>query len=168
MIAAMSKNRVIGNAGNIPWHIPEDFRYFKQKTLNKPIIMGRKTFESLPKVLPKRKHLIITRNPDYKVDDPQCKVYQSLEQVLKSIKNVDLKEESNEAFIIGGGEIYSQALKLDMVDAIYLTYINTEFPGDAFFPEIDEEIMFDLVSEEEGLESNEYLPYSFRVYERRK
>jgi len=155
MIAAMSKNKVIGSGGHIPWHISEDFKYFKSKTLNKPIIMGRKTFESLPGVLPKRVHKIITRNHKYNVEHSRCEVYGSLPLAIKSCKNCD------EVFVIGGGEIYKEALDLDLIDTIYLTVINKEFDGDAFFPHISDK-KFKLVSAE-GSKDKE-LEYEFRIY----
>lgn len=93
--------------------------------------MGRKTFESLPGVLPNRRHSIVTRDPGYKVDNVHCTVYLSLEKALDAFKNVD--NHVNELFIIGGGEIYKQVLDLGVVDAIYLTVIDAEFYGDVFF-----------------------------------
>lgn len=168
MIAAMAKNGVIGKDNGIPWHIPEDFRYFKKMTLNKPIIMGRKTFESLPGVLPKRPHLIVSKNTEYTTEEDRCTVYDSLPRVLNSLRNITINKElnpDNEAFIIGGAQIYQLALDLRLVDKIYLTYIDKEFDGDTFFPEIDQ-ARFTLVSEKEGEESSEDLRYYFRVYEK--
>lgn len=160
LIAAMAQNRVIGSGGNIPWYIPEDFKYFKQKTIGKTIIMGRKTFESLPKVLPNRLHKVITRNPDYKIDDKSCKVLHSLKHAIGPPR-----ASKDEIFIIGGGEIYKEALDLGVVDTIYLTVINTEFYGDAFFPEIDEN-KFGLISADPGKNTKDDLPYEFRVYKK--
>ena len=168
MIAAMAKNRVIGKDNSIPWHISEDFRYFKKMTLNKPIIMGRKTFESLPGILPKRAHLIVSRDPAYATTEERCTIYDSLPRVLNSLRNTTINADlnpENEAFVIGGAQIYQLALDLRMVDKIYLTYINKEFDGDTFFPEIDTS-RFALVSEIEGDESTEDLRYYFRVYEK--
>lgn len=159
MIAAMAQNRVIGSGGRIPWHIPEDFKYFKAKTIDKPIIMGRKTFESLPGVLPKRVHKVVTRNREYEIPKGPCEIYLSLEDAIKShIRKTEL-------FIIGGEEIYKEALRLDVVDTIYLTVINTEFYGDAFFPEIDEN-KFGLISADPGKDTKDDLPYEFRVYKK--
>jgi dihydrofolate reductase len=168
IIAAMAKNRVIGKDNSIPWHISEDFRYFKKMTLNKPIVMGRKTFESLPGILPKRAHLIVSRDTDYKTVEEKCTVYNSLPRVLNRLRNTTINADinpENEAFIIGGAQIYQLALDLRLVDKIYLTYINQEFDGDTFFPEIDQ-TRFALVSEKEGEESIGSLRYYFRVYEK--
>jgi dihydrofolate reductase len=167
MIAAMASNRVIGRANSIPWHISEDFIYFKKMTINKPIIMGRKTFESLPGILPKREHIIISRDPTYNTNKERCTIYDSLPKVLNTLYNknsVDTNPD-NEVLVIGGAQIYQLALDLRVVDKIYLTYIDKEFEGDTFFPEIDKNI-FTLVSEEEGKKSTEDLRYYFRVYQK--
>ena len=161
MIAACAKNRVIGNGDKIPWHIPEDFKYFKEKTLHKPIIMGRATFESIHKMrgsdphlspaLPKRKNIIVTHQNDYKVTD--CLVTLSLEDAIAAAK----RENTDEIMICGGGTIYKQALTL--ADRIYLTEINQTYEGDVYFPEIDEK-EWKLIS------SDPHDKYSFIIYER--
>jgi len=156
-IAAISaKNRVIGNKGHIPWHIPEDFAHFKNKTMGHPIIMGRKTFETFPKPLPGRTHIVITRNADYKV--PQgVFVCDSVEKAIELAKEQD---GGDEIFIIGGGQIYLEALPF--VERLYLTLVDGDFEGDAFFPEYNE---FTNVIEEHKT-SNEKNGFTFMTLEK--
>lgn len=134
LIVAVSKNNAIGKDNKLLFHIKEDLNFFKKTTLNKTIIMGRKTFESLPGVLPSRKHIVITRDESYTVDHPQVEVRHSLTDALSDFKN-----SNHEAFVIGGGEIYKQAIESGFVDKIYLTKVD-EYVKDAdtFFPEISE------------------------------
>jgi dihydrofolate reductase len=127
IIVAMAENRVIGNEGRIPWHIPEDTGWFKGKTLGHTVIMGRKTFESIGRPLPGRKNIIISRKPDYTADGAE--VFHSLEQALESSKGTE-----DELFIIGGEKIYRQAIGI--TDRIYLTLINRRYEGDTTFPEL--------------------------------
>jgi dihydrofolate reductase len=135
LIAAMSKNRVIGKDNKLPWHIPEDFRYFKEKTLKKHVIMGRKTYESIGKLLPDRTNIIITRKLDYVVDG--AIIVNSIGGALGfcTLTYDYYVNPDCEVMIIGGGEIYKEALKY--ANKIYLTIVNIEIDGDAFFPELD-------------------------------
>jgi dihydrofolate reductase len=127
LIAAMSKNRVIGINNTLPWHLPADLQHFNQLTLGHPIIMGRKTFESIGRALPGRTNLIISRS---KYPAPaNCTVVGSIEAAIDSCKALD------ELFFIGGAQIYEQAIQF--ADRLYLTEIDTEITGDAHFPEID-------------------------------
>lgn len=134
MILAASENNVIGNKGDLPWHIPTDLKYFKSTTKNHVIVMGRKTFESLLKFsgkpLPSRTHVVITRNSEYKVPEG-VHVVGSIAEGIDKAKELG----ETECFIIGGGEIYKQAMEI--ADNIYLTRIFAEYEGDTFFPEID-------------------------------
>ena len=127
-IVAFSRNRVIGRDGDMPWHLPEDLKFFKRTTRGKPVIMGRRTFEALGKALPGRRNIVITRNPGFSASD--CQRAASLDAALA------LVDSAEEAFIIGGGQLYRQALP--RLDRLYLTEIDTEIPGDTFFPAIDE------------------------------
>ena len=127
LIAAMAKNRVIGINNQIPWHLPEDFKHFKQTTIGKSIIMGRATYDSIGKALPQRKNIVLTKNENLKISD--VIIANSIEQAL------DLAEPKNEVFIIGGDSLYQQTLNI--ADKIILTIVNAEFKGDAFFPELD-------------------------------
>ncbi len=130
IIAAISKNNVLGKENKLLWHLPKDFKFFKKTTFGHPIIMGRKTFESLPKALPGRTNIIITGDRDYKKEG--AVITHSIEDAIK----VALTE-NKEVFICGGGQIYKEALEKNLVDKIYLTEIEQEFDGDAFFPTFD-------------------------------
>lgn len=132
MIAAMTRNRVIGKDNDIPWHLPDDFKYFKDTTQGHFVIMGRKNFESLPdkfRPLPHRPNVIITRQADY--DGEGSYVVDSLAKALDLAR----ANGEDEAFIIGGGQIYQMALPV--ADLIYLTEIDAELEGEVFFPEFD-------------------------------
>jgi dihydrofolate reductase len=129
MIAAMSRNRVIGNQGLLPWHEPEDARFFRATTLGHAIIMGRKTFESLGRALPKRRNIVITRLSTWSA--PGAEVVPTLAAGIRLGREQDALP-----FITGGGEIYAQALPL--ATRIHLTVVDCEAAGDAFFPEFDE------------------------------
>ena len=132
LIAAVDKNNAIGKDNKLLFHIKEDLLFFKETTINHTIIMGRKTFEALPGVLPLRKHIILTRDKNYKVNDPQVKIESSLKSLLE-----DLKDKDEEVFIIGGGEIFEQVMESGLVDKIYLTKINKSVEdADTFFPKI--------------------------------
>lgn len=136
LIVAVSKNNAIGKDNKLLFHIKEDLAFFKKTTLNKTIIMGRKTFESLPGVLPSRKHIIVSRNSDYYVENENVEIRDSLIDVLN-----EYKDSSKEAFVIGGGEIYRQALESGLVDRIYLTRIDKVVEdADTFFPIISDDI----------------------------
>lgn len=125
IVAIAGKNRVIGKKGGLPWHIPDELKRFKEITMGHPIIMGRITHESIGRVLPGRVNIVITREPNYKALG--CIVVHSLDEALRQTKGAD------EVFIIGGGQIYSEALPL--ADKLYLTYIDKEIEGDVFFPD---------------------------------
>ena len=127
LIAAMSENGVIGNHNQLPWHLPEELKYFRAKTLAKPVIMGRKTFESMgSKPLPKRLNIILTEQPDFSV--PGCTVVHSVEKALDVLNN------EPEVMIIGGAKIY--ALFLPLATHLYLTVVEGEYQGDTFFPTV--------------------------------
>jgi len=126
LIVALSKNRAIGVENRLPWHLPEDLKRFRALTRGHPVIMGRKTFESIGRLLPERQNVIVTRQADYRVAGAD--VVHSLEEALRLAR-----ADSGEIFVIGGGEIYRQALQ--MADRIYLTWVDVDVEGDAFFPE---------------------------------
>lgn len=157
IIAAVADNNVIGGNNKLLWHLPADLKRFKQLTLGHPVIMGRKTFESIGKPLPGRENVVITRNPDFKAEG--ITVLSSLDEVLKKFSGQDV-------FIIGGAEIYAQSMSL--ADKIFLTRIYQLFEGDSFFPAIDERIW--KVKREEMHEPDEKNPYryAFIDYERIK
>lgn len=126
-VVAMDRNRVIGRDNALPWHLPPDLKRFKTLTMGRPIIMGRKTYESIGRPLPGRRNIVISRNPSYKAEG--CEVVGSLEQAIAITADVE------EAMIIGGGAIFESAMPL--VGRMYLTLIDTAFEGDAWFPEYD-------------------------------
>lgn len=133
MIAAAAENNALGKDNDLLWHLPDDFKRFKKLTTGHKIIMGRKTFESFPKPLPNRVHIIITRDQNYNVDHKDCLIVHSLEAALELVQEDDL------AFIIGGGEIYKQGEAY--ADEIELTRVHASFEhADTFFPEIDTEV----------------------------
>lgn len=126
LIVASSENHAIGKDNKLLWHLPKDFKRFKALTTGYPIIMGRKTFESLPGILPNRTHIIISRNPNFKIEHPDVKVVSSLG------KAYEITQKYEKCFIIGGGEIYRQAIQ--DCDVIELTLVHTEIPdADTFF-----------------------------------
>lgn len=163
-IVACSISNIIGIAGDLPWTLHEDFQYFKDKTKEHIIIMGRKTFESLPnkKALPNRLNIVITRNPDYKPKG--AVVFTTIPEALEYAKGQVGTGEGQwpeEIFIIGGGEIYSQTLK--HVKKIYLTLIYKDFNGDTKYPDFSME-EFDLISESLR---DDPIKFAFMVYERK-
>ena len=132
IICAIARNNVIGNNNSMIWHIPSDLKRFKSITSGSTIIMGRKTFESLPGVLPKRKHIVITRDKNYTVDNESVEVLHSVDDVLKKYEN-----NNEEVFIIGGGQIYKEFLP--HANKLYLTILEKDFKGDTKFPEINKD-----------------------------
>lgn len=133
-IVAVSENNAIGVKNGLPWNIPEDLKFFKDKTLNSVIIMGRKTYESLGRPLPKRTHIVISKTSQPEDFPSGVHLVSSIEEAIKVAKTLGHEKHLQEIFIVGGGEIYKQSLKF--VDKIYLTRIHTEVDADAFYPEI--------------------------------
>ncbi len=162
LICAISDNGVIGRNNKLPWHLSEDLKYFKRTTMGKCIIMGRKTYESIGKPLPGRTNIIVTRNRNYDVEN--ARVVDSLADAIELAENISFIDGSEEAFVIGGAQLYGEALPV--VERMHLTRIHADVEGDAWFPEFDaqewEEISrLDFSSNE----SNPY-DYSICVYER--
>jgi dihydrofolate reductase len=153
LIVAMASNRVIGHQGDIPWKIPGEQKMFKKITLGHAVIMGRKTYESLACPLPGRTNIVVTRQTDYQA--PGCIIVQNLDGAIKSFPNNE-----GEAFIIGGGQLYHEALSL--AGRIYITVISREIPGDTYFPEIPESD-FEIIKSQfiDGP-----VPYHFYIYDR--
>jgi len=159
-IVATAKNNIIGRDNDIPWYLPADLKYFKATTLNHHIIMGRKSYESIGRPLPKRTNIIVTRNPFYIVSN--CILTHSVEEALDIAKN----NEEEEAFIIGGGEIYK--LSFPLLDRIYLTEVDLEVEGDIRFPEIDmDEWEVKSNNPQKADEKNKF-DYTFKILERKK
>lgn len=130
IIVAVSKNGVIGKDNSLIWHIPEDLKRFKELTMGKKIVMGRKTFESLPCVLPNRQHIVLTRDKNYEFNHNQVEVVTDLNKIIDMYKDSD-----EEVFIIGGGEIYT--MFLDYTKKLYITEVLKDFKGDTYFPKIN-------------------------------
>ncbi|WP_142683230.1 dihydrofolate reductase [Chitinophaga polysaccharea] len=158
IIVAASENNVIGINNMLPWRLPTDLKYFKSTTLGKPIVMGRKTFESLGKPLPGRPNIVITRQQDFQPEGAY--VVSSVEEGIEKAKSFG----GDELFITGGSQIFEQAWPL--VERIYLTRVYAVVHGDAFFPQLDG-AEFELVSDErhEADEKNQY-SFAFQVWER--
>lgn len=156
IIAAMSENRIIGYKGQIPWRLSADLKRFKELTMGHPVIMGRKTFESIGKALPGRTNIVLSRSPEF--NPPGCATVPSLREAL------DLTKDAGEVFIIGGESLYKQTLPL--AQKIYLTLVHAKFEGDAFFP-IFSEGDWSLASSEvhQKDEKNPY-DYTYLTYER--
>ena len=130
LIVAMTPARVIGRTGALPWHLPSELQFFKRTTMGKPIIMGRKTHESIGRPLPGRANIVVSRNPAYQA--PGCQVFASLELALEAARQF---APDSEIMLIGGAELYRQALPL--ADRIYLTLVEAELEGDTHFPELN-------------------------------
>jgi len=156
LIAAMANNRVIGLCGDMPWHLPADLKYFKQKTLSKPVIMGRKTFESIGQPLPKRQNIIITRNKTYTKDGVD--IVHSLDEALAMTKD------EAEVMIIGGAEIFTAALPL--ARRMHLTHIDLTTEGDTFFPEWEENAWHISATESHPRDAQNAYDLQFITYER--
>ena len=161
MIAAATENNVIGKDNDLPWHLPDDMKFFVNKTKGHHVLMGRKNYESIPhkfRPLPNRPNVVITRQRDYLAEG--CSVVHSLEEGLEMASNAQEKE----AFIIGGGEIYT--LGMSLAQRLYITEIHTTLEGDAFFPQIDPAQWTEI--ERTHHPKDERHPYSFDfvTYER--
>jgi len=153
LIVAHDKNRVIGYENKMPWHLPGDLQYFKEMTMGKPIIMGRKTFESIGRPLPGRRNIVITRNRQYNSDG--IETVPSLDEALMLTKN------DEEVMIIGGEQIFRLALPL--ANRLYITQINAEFNGDTFFPSYEG---WQLVHCQNEIKSNDGYTFQYCIYEK--
>ena len=158
MIAAIGKNNALGKDNDLLWHLPDDFKRFKQLTTGHKIIMGRKTFESFPKPLPNRTHVVITRQKDYKAPEGVI-VVNSLEKAIQASKS------DSSPYIIGGGEIYKQAMNL--ADKIEITRVHENFDADAYFPKIDTSIWKETSNVFHKKDENHDYEFSFLTYERK-
>ena len=157
LVVAAAKNRVIGRDGELPWHLPDDLRHFKRLTTGKPVVMGRRTFESIGRPLPDRHNIVMTRDPDYTARD--CDVVTSVRDALR------LAGDGTEVMVIGGGQVYRDFLP--RADRIYLTRVQAEIEGDTHFPEIDTN-EWQLVSSEHHDADDKHAPaFEMMVFERR-
>lgn len=153
LIVAHDKNHVIGYENDMPWHLPGDLQYFKEMTMGKPIIMGRKTFESIGRPLPGRRNIVITRNESYAAQG--IETVPSLDTALALVKDVP------EIMIIGGAQIFEQSLPL--ADKLYITLIDHEFKGDTFFPKYDG---WRLTASREPIQSDEGYTFRYCLFEK--
>jgi len=162
IIVAQAENRVIGTNNKLPWHLPEDLRYFKQVTMSKPIIMGRKTYESIGRPLPGRTNIVISRQSDYAPDG--VRVVASLEVAMELAESISVIDGAEEVMVIGGAQIYEQALAV--ADRLYLTQVHASVEGDAWFPAIAKDQWREVGREDfTAKEPNPY-DYSFIVLDR--
>ena len=157
LIAATSTNNALGKDNQLVWHLPDDFKRFKTLTSGHYIILGRKTFESFPKPLPNRTHVIITRNKNYEAPEG-CIVVSSLE------KAIEVCPKNEEIFIIGGGEIYKQSI--DIADKVELTRVHTTVEADTFFPEINSEKWKIVFEEQHTKDEKHAFDFTFVTYEK--
>jgi len=163
LVWAMARNRVIGRNNALPWHLPEDLKFFKRVTMGKPIIMGRKTWESIGRPLPGRCNIVISRNQDFKADG--IAAVSSLQQAISLAGQISLRDGVDEVCVIGGAEIYHQALPL--ADRLYLTQVHADVEGDTFFPEFDLSQWQEVEREDFSASSANPCDYSFLVLEKR-
>jgi len=155
LIVAHDNNHVIGYENGMPWHLPGDLQYFKEKTMGKPMIMGRKTFESIGRPLPGRRNIVITRDANYRAD--------GIETVTSLDEALSLAGDVPEIMIIGGEQIFR--LSMDITDRIYVTKINHSFKGDTFFPEYEHD--FVLVSSQQPVTTPEGYTFQYQIFERK-
>lgn len=192
MISAVAENRVIGNKNNLPWHLPADFKYFKEKTLNKTIILGYNTFKSIgEKPLPNRKHIILSNNPNLKLPE-DCYLATSIDEALQIARNISRNidarrlsnsmievtknidvgrlynsiENNEEVMVCGGAMVYQQFLPL--ADKLYITQIHQSFEGDTYFPEFDKNKWQEVGREDHQPDEKNKYAYSFVVLEKKK
>lgn len=159
MIAAMAHDRVIGKDNQMPWHLPADLAHFKRVTLGKPVLMGRKTFESIGRPLPGRRNLVISRNPDYQAEG--IEVVGSVEAALALLAGSSVEE----LMVIGGGHLYAEMLPSS--DCLYLTQIDLAVEGDTRFPAFDDGQWQRVDCESHPADEKNPHPYSFETWQRR-
>lgn len=157
LIAAMDEGRVIGCDNRLPWRLPADLQHFKRLTLGKPIVMGRKTWESLPGLLPGRTHIVISANRSYRAEG--CLLVHTVEQALAAAGEVE------EIMIVGGANLYRQLLP--RADRLYLTRVHTRVAGDAWFPDYDDSHWHESAREEHAADERNPFAYAFITLERR-
>lgn len=162
LIVAYAQNRVVGIENRLPWHLPEDLKYFKQVTTGKAVIMGRKTYESIGRPLPNRLNIVISQNPNFSAQGVE--VVASLQTAIDRAREYNQANGQDEVMVIGGAAIYNLALPL--ADKLYITLVHAEVAGDAYFPEVslaDWQLLDQ--QDHQPSEKNPY-PYSFMVYQK--
>ncbi|MCW8195737.1 type 3 dihydrofolate reductase [Proteobacteria bacterium 005FR1] len=162
LIVALTDNRVIGRENKMPWHLPNDLKYFKRMTMGKPVVMGRKTFESIGKPLPGRTNVVITHQSGWRAEGVQ--VAHNVPEGLELATRLSLIDGSEEVMVIGGAQIYREVLP--QAHRLYLTQIHTQIDGDAFFPEISEDEWQEVGREDHKADSANPHDHSFVVLDR--
>tara|TARA_Y100000310_G_scaffold253079_1_gene259866 strand:+ start:651 stop:1166 length:516 start_codon:yes stop_codon:yes gene_type:complete len=160
LIVAASENNVIGRDGELPWHLPDDLAYFKRRTDGHPLIMGRKTFESLPGLLPNRRHIVVTRDRSF--DAEGAEEASSLDEAIMFAHK---DNDAEQIFVIGGGDIFRQTM--EVANTIYLTRVNGWVDGDITFPEIDETVWEETERVEHEADETHKFPFTFLTYKRK-
>jgi dihydrofolate reductase len=160
----MSENRVIGKNNTLPWRLPEDLKYFKRTTMGSSVIMGRKTWDSIGKVLPGRTNIIVTRSPTLQIE--RVKMALSVPEAIELAEHTALIDGSDEAFIIGGAELYSEAMPF--ADRFYLTRVHAEVEGDTFLQSFDEAAWREISRKEYRKSDLNPLDYSICVLDKKK
>ncbi|MGD9169804.1 MAG: type 3 dihydrofolate reductase [Candidatus Thiodiazotropha sp.] len=156
LIAAVANNGVIGVNNSLPWRLPADLQHFKSITMGKPMVMGRLTWESLPGLLPGRRHIVITHNRDYRADG--CEIVHSVDEALK------VAADAPEVMIVGGGGLYRQMLS--RAERLYLTRVDVDLAGDTFFPEIDWREWQEVSRDPHPADERNQFAYTFIIMER--
>jgi dihydrofolate reductase len=157
LIVAMAQNRVIGLNGRLPWHLPAELKHFRAITMGHPIVMGRKTFDSIGRVLPGRRNIVITRNRDYEQEG--IEIVYSLDEALDRCKG------GSEVFVIGGAHVFEETV--DRADRIYLTLVHVTVEGDTFFPKIDFNRWQEVERFSHPADAQNIYAYDFVVYDRK-
>jgi len=160
LIVAASENNVIGRDNTLPWDLPDDLQFFREKTEGHPIILGRKNYESIGRPLPNRTNIIVSRQEGLEIEG--CTVFTSIEEAIDWAKQID----DGEAFVIGGGQIYK--LALPMADRVYLTRVHEEIEGDVLFPELPEDEWEEVERTEHSKDNRHAYEFSFITYDRKK
>jgi len=163
MIWAMAENRVIGRNNNLPWHLPNDLKYFKQLTTGEPVIMGRKTYDSIGRPLPNRVNIVVTRDADFMADG--IKVVHNLESALDLADAECLMSGAEEVIIMGGAQIYQ--LGLPVADRLYVTLVHANVEGDAWFPDVDFNNYQEVSRENFSADGPNPYDYSFCVFDKK-
>jgi len=158
-IVAAAANDVIGVNNGLPWNIPEDMKFFREKTKGKALIMGRKTFESVGHPLPHRLNVVVTRQKDYPRANESVVIQPDLKSAIEYCQT-QVSKYGEEIFVIGGGELFKESMPL--VDVIYLTRIHKDYPGDIFYPKVDPSVFAKV----ESRERTEPVPFTFETYTR--
>ncbi len=159
-IVAVAENGVVGRDNTLPWHLPEDLKYFKRVTLGKPIVMGRKTFQSIGRPLPGRRNIVVSRDPGFAPEGVETALSLAAALALAAGREGEVEE----VMVIGGAQIYREAMS--QVNRLYVTEVHAELEGDAYFPEIDwSDWREESRERHEACDLNPY-PYSFVVYSR--